>query len=379
MDVNKQLEDLNEEEAKYNIGGVIFVSVTMVLGIIGNLHVLVIYAFRIKPSNPRTFILFLAVLDFTTSIIGMPFIIVDLRNPLTFSLPAVCKILRFVNYFICLASSFILFIIAIDRYRKVCDPLGSQISHSAAKYLCLVALGISLLLSWPAPVLYGHSTVNTTNPNITGVRCFTEDKFKDTPYQAYFNYVLVFVVFTMFSILVVLYTLIARAITKHTKFINSFKTTRVKTNNSKETSGNKDELILKCDVKTTNDPNANVNTIITSYSGLNEDVNQTYHKGRSKHRDILHFHHIKRTTLTMFLITAFFFISYMPHLILKIVVFVKNDFVTNLNITGKLLYNTFVWCFFINNIMNSFIYGFCDRNFRTEVKIMYNAIFRRNK
>jgi hypothetical protein len=32
--------------------------------------------------------------------------------------------------------------------------------------------------------------VNTTNPNITGIRCFTEDKFKKTKYQAYFNAVL---------------------------------------------------------------------------------------------------------------------------------------------------------------------------------------------
>jgi hypothetical protein len=59
-----------------------------------------------------------------------------------------------------------------------------------------------------APVLYGHSSVNTTNPNITGIRCFTEDKFKKTKYQAYFNAVLILVVFGVFGLLVVLYSLI---------------------------------------------------------------------------------------------------------------------------------------------------------------------------
>jgi hypothetical protein len=46
----------------------------------------------------------------------------------------------------------------------------------------------------PIPVLYGHSSVNTTNPNITGVQCYTEDKFKKTKYQAHFNQVRIMIV-----------------------------------------------------------------------------------------------------------------------------------------------------------------------------------------
>ena len=115
MSESESLEDLNNEEAKQYIGGVFFVSIAMVVGIIGNIHVLVVYKFRMKQSNPRIFILFLAVLDLITSAIGMPFVVVDLRNPLTFTLTAVCKTLRFVNYFICVSSALILLVIAIDR------------------------------------------------------------------------------------------------------------------------------------------------------------------------------------------------------------------------------------------------------------------------
>lgn len=109
------LEELNKEEAKQYIGGVVFVSLLMTLGIIGNLHVLIIYTFRMKRSNPRTFILFLTALDFITCTVGMPFVVIDLRNPLTFTLIPACKILRFVNYFVCSSSAFILLVIAIDR------------------------------------------------------------------------------------------------------------------------------------------------------------------------------------------------------------------------------------------------------------------------
>ena len=73
--------------------------------------------------------------------------------------------------------------IAVDRYRKICVPLGKQMSLTVAKAIIVVVMGVSLLMSWPAPVLYGHATVQTRVQNISGVRCFTDDKFKDTKYQ----------------------------------------------------------------------------------------------------------------------------------------------------------------------------------------------------
>lgn len=143
----KLLEELNHEEAKQYVGGIIFVTIIMIIGIIGNLHVLFVYTFRMKPSNHRIFILSLAVLDMITCTVGMPFIIVDLRNPLTFTMISACKVLRFLNYFICISSALILTIIAIDRYRKICVSLGKQISRQIAKILIFVCLGISMVLS----------------------------------------------------------------------------------------------------------------------------------------------------------------------------------------------------------------------------------------
>ena len=111
------LEELNIQSAKQYRGGFIFVSILMVIGIIGNVHVLYVYAFRIKnASNHRTFILMLGLVDFITCIIGMPFILVDLRRPLTFTMVYACKVLRFVNYFNSFSSITLLLVIAVDRY-----------------------------------------------------------------------------------------------------------------------------------------------------------------------------------------------------------------------------------------------------------------------
>lgn len=110
------LKKENEREARTYSGGFIFVIAMMVIGIVGNLHVLLVYTFRAKPSNRRIFILVLGTLDLITCVVGMPFILMDLRNPLTFKLTIVCKTFRLNNYFICSASSFILIVIASDRY-----------------------------------------------------------------------------------------------------------------------------------------------------------------------------------------------------------------------------------------------------------------------
>ncbi|XP_052092306.1 neuropeptide S receptor-like [Mytilus californianus] len=382
---NKGLEELNNEEAKQYIGGIIFVTIIMIIGVIGNLHVLFVYTFRMKPSNHRIFILSLAVLDMITCIIGMPFIIVDLRNPLTFTMKSACKVLRFVNYFICISSALILTIIAIDRYRKICVPLGKQISRQKAKILIVVCIGISLVLSWPAPVLYGHSSVNTTNPNITGIRCYTDDKFKNSKYQSYFNAVLIMLVFGFLAVLVVIYCRIGRVVSKH----NTFKSSVPKATSSDISKG---KITVSTDLSSENKASKhskegkmmnNINCInnkgITvpctdSVMSANLEQNHTKKKQHGKSK----FNRAKRTTFMFFLITSFFFISYTPHLILKILAFVKTGFVTNMSFTGQVFYNTFVWCFFINNMANCFIYGFCDVRFRTEVKNLYNTILCRN-
>ncbi|XP_076093462.1 putative G-protein coupled receptor 34 [Mytilus galloprovincialis] len=385
------LEELNHEEAKQYVGGVIFVTIIMIIGIIGNLHVLFIYTLRMKPSNHRIFILSLAVLDMITCIVGMPFIIVDLRNPLTFTMVSACKVLRFVNYFICISSALILTVIAIDRYRKICVPLGKQISRRIAKVLILVCLGTSMVLSWPAPVLYGHSSINTTNPNITGVRCFTEDQFKNTKFQAYFNAVLILVVFGVFGILLVMYSLIGRVISKHTTFKSSVPyATSSDSSKSKITvstdASSEDKPVFKGEYMTKNIKTANLKEKVmidfpmaSTDSSSSAGTNHTHVKPKTKTHEKSKFDRAKRTTFMFFLITAFFFISYFPHLTLKILAFVKTGFVSNMSFSGKVLYNTFVWCFFINNMSNCFVYGFCDTRFRTEVKKIYNTLFCRKR
>ncbi|KAL4237698.1 hypothetical protein ACF0H5_002413 [Mactra antiquata] len=387
------IEELNAEEAKQHIGGVVFVAILMIVGFVGNLHVLIVYAFFMKPSNHRIFILVLGTLDFITCIIGMPFIIVDLRNPLTFTLSSACKILRFINYFICSASALTLIIIATDRYRKICVPFGKQITQKVASLLCGLMLFVAMLLSWPAPILFGIRRVET-GTNLTGTRCWTEDKPNYDDLQAYFNVVLILCVFIVFVVLVVLYTLIGRVISKQNSFKrreNGFKspipapsqTTRASStselsNVGDELPGNNTRCVnfiyqgkMEDEIRpkdlTTCDSNVNKSSAATREPPTHHEENNGYKDDQS----LKGYNRAKRTALIFFLITVIFFLSYFPHLTLIIIDFVSEDFVQNLSFHGKVFYNTFLWSFFINNVANCFVYSFFDKKFRQEVKNVY--------
>lgn len=400
------LEDINDGIAITHIGGAVFVGILMLIGFVGNLHVLFIYALRTKPSNHRIFVLCLGVLDMVTCSIGMPFILVDLRYPLMFYASAVCKILRFVNYFMCTSSALVLLVIAADRYRMICVPLGKQMSQTLAKVSCGIAMSIGFAISWPAPVLYGYSAEHTGIGNITGVRCWTEERFKKTKYQAYFNFLLMFIVFGSFAVLCVLYAMIGAKIFKHKTFKSTVSESKSvplsTTSSSKDSSGTKEspmqstedaEEELEMDTSKAFNSSENGSSYklkftsydlpwkspgkifkiggkIKEYSVASDNTSGQKEKKKMSKEDT----RTRRITFIMFMITLVFFCSFMPHLSLKIVVFMKNDFLKTVSPAGLYLYNTFVWSFFVNNMANPIIYGFCDKIFVRELRSFYGKL-----
>ena len=366
------LEELNAEEAKVYVGGIVFVSILMVIGIIGNLHVLFVYGFRMKQSNHRVFILCLGMLDLTTCCVGMLFVLVDLQKPFTFYMVSACKVLRFINYFMCTASGWILLVIAVDRYRKICVPLGKQMSLTVARVMCGVAMGVSLLTSWPAPVLYGHSTVETRVKNITGVRCYTADKFKDTKYQTYVNGILISITSVAFCILAVLYTTIGRNILKQKTFKSGVKSDiHSGCSEAAEMISTSDDCVIDIPRKKSSNVLSKLKLKFKNPfpSPANTQAAYTISPAIDYRRKLLS--NGRRMTFMFFMITVFFFVSFVPHLILKIIAFVNPEFITGMTFAGKVAYNTFVWCFFINNMANPIIYGWCDRRFRKEIRNGY--------
>lgn len=396
------LEQLNEEEQKYYIGGTIFVSILAATGIVGNIHVLLVYSCFIKPSNHRVFIICLGVLDLITCTVGMPFVITNFRKPLTFTEGLLCKILTFYNFFICLSSACILIVIAVDRYRKICKPHGKQMSQRVAKVMCLAAMVLALLFSWPALIMYGSTPVSTRDQNVEGWECNVLTELKNTIYPVIFNGVLLIVAVSSFLILTVLYSIIGKVIWHHRTFKTrsddtSTEVTRVKSTtdhgfqsvtfhsgSSEELSQNKEEVDQE---KNSEEKNGCVNKSRRK-SSLQTKIEMrrrsstggdTKENKTSIQKALNKFDRTKRTTIMLFWITIVFFISYVPYLVLRIIFYTNPNWYPDMSFAGKVTYNTLLWCVYVNNMANSIIYGFCDQRFRRKVIFGYQSVFCRQK
>ncbi|XP_060553077.1 uncharacterized protein LOC132714268 [Ruditapes philippinarum] len=207
---NFSLEELNNLEVKELIPAIMYIIVLMICGVIGNSLVLYIYYFRFKPSNHRYFILTLGVCDFITSAVCMPFLIADALHPFMFTSIITCKIFRYITYNTALISIFTLFVIAVERYRKICKPLHNQITLPFARRILVgIVFLTSTVFALPSFILYGHTSVSTGYGNTSGVACFTDDKFCDTRIPMVYNSILFVIVFILGTVMVFCYTKIA--------------------------------------------------------------------------------------------------------------------------------------------------------------------------
>lgn len=381
------LEELNREEAKLYLGGTIFVCILSVIGIIGNIHVLIVYIFHMKQSNHRIFIICLGVLDLLACTVNMPFAILTQQNPYTFYETAICKILTFHSSFILITSVGVLVLIAVDRYRKICIPYGKQMSLNTAKAMCLSAIGVSLLTSWPPLIIFGSTPTQTSEPNIVGHECFLLEKYRDSHLFTYYTAALLFLAVDSFIILAVLYTYIGRAIWNQHTFRSKGVESHANMTTDKMSNavpGTNAEANLHSGSRHLNHSQEGIaNNTISIFAKpahvqieMCQTVSSTCNKAspEERQRQKNKFDRTKRTARMLFFVTITFFFSYVPFLILHIMSLVDQDWIPNMSYTAKFIFNTVVWTLFINNMANCIVYSFFDEKFRQELKSVYKCI-----
>ena len=208
-------DTLSEEFANSVLPVTILIGILAVFGLVGNSSVIYVYKWKYSKCNFRTFVLCLAMVDFISCLFVFPTEMVGHR--IWFSYPKsaawFCKLKTSIYAIAVFVSSYILLLISIDRFRKVCRPLGWQISQKVALRLCLFIFGLCLILIIPCPILFGIQTSNITyeGENIVITSCGRDDEYKHsvwiTIYVAilYYATVITFMVTTM-----VLYGMILR-------------------------------------------------------------------------------------------------------------------------------------------------------------------------
>ncbi|XP_046546330.1 galanin receptor type 1-like [Haliotis rubra] len=81
-----------------------------------------------------------------------------------------------------------------------------------------------------------------------------------------------------------------------------------------------------------------------------------------------------KTTFMMFIITAVFILSFVPHLALMATRAVQKHTYDHLEGAPLALYNLFLRTYFINSVSNPIIYGFMSDKFRSQAKIVFRRM-----
>ena len=214
---NMEAEQLSQKIADRLLPVTVFFGILAGFGIISNAYVFYVYKYKYSRCNFRTFVLCLALIDFLGCLLVFPSEMYGHR--IWFSYPHsaawFCKVKTLLSGATIFTSSFVLLLISIDRFRKVCRPLGKQMKVKTALRLCLMIFGIGCIIVIPCPILFGIQTTNITYEGeifkITS--CMKDDAYKDslvpTIYVAtiYHSPVVAFMITTM-----VLYANIIRKI-----------------------------------------------------------------------------------------------------------------------------------------------------------------------
>ncbi|XP_063443373.1 kappa-type opioid receptor-like [Mytilus trossulus] len=319
---NVTTNEINHAFSLRNLPGILFVSTLSLLGISGNFLVIWIFGLKFNQSSYRIYVLCLAVLDFINCFMTMPFVLTYLLYMENYPSELLCKIGHLIGFFIGIASPFTLILIAADRYRNVCRPLSLQWSARRAKLMCLFINIVALFISWYVPIVYGTTEMKSVNRSIVLVQCFKENGTLSQTIT-WWQYIILTGLFTLVSaFLIVIYLVIMINVRRKSKLFTKY---------------NPEEHI--------------------------QDANITF-----TNRII----HTKKATVTFFIISSVYVLSSLVHHVLALFLHVVQNVECKMSYTQSVLFWSFFWTVFINNVANPVIYGLSDTRFKQCIKSMFS-------
>ncbi|XP_053383050.1 cholecystokinin receptor type A-like [Mercenaria mercenaria] len=397
---NITLEELDKSERLKYLPLTVLLVTIMVIGIVGNTLVLIVYKTKFTRSSARCYILSLAMADLAVCLFGIPYHLLDLTLILTYTHTNVCKVLSFFIGACTLSSVFILLVVGLDRYFKVCRPLKRQIRDFGDRKACLLATFGAVVISIPNGFIYGQSSVLTPVNNLTGVECFIADEYHGSDLAVgYLGFnMLVFVMSVLF--LIIIYGFICRKIYQHDKMSVEITLKKSKkicfcftVDNQDEEDGG-EELTSALNNALTDDitdthfvtnaefQSSAIETETTEKKVLNVKFKNS--KGKPNRTETAKtmctmIRHKKpgskaeeknkmKITLMMMTITIVFVISYLPFIVISIMDTVEEALWTDMTVTESLLLDLMLRSYLINNAANPVIYSFWDNRFRNETK-----------
>ncbi|CAC5407130.1 GPR39 [Mytilus coruscus] len=179
---------------------VIYITVLIITGVIGNSTALFIFTKFYKESTYRVFVRSLSFVDLMVCITHMPLEIMYLLKLTWFYNEAACKTYRYFDYCLNYLSIVLIVLIAIERYLKICKPLSKwQISAKLSNKLSVLGILISAIAALPRIFTNGNHVIVVENVTLIACGVDHEDQYETVSFVIYFSIVgLMYVTVTVF-------------------------------------------------------------------------------------------------------------------------------------------------------------------------------------
>ncbi|XP_060583079.1 D(2) dopamine receptor-like [Ruditapes philippinarum] len=229
------------EHARYEIfQHLLLVIVCMVvfgaIGIVGNSFAFAFYAFKSKPSSTVRLIACLAMVDLIVCVEFIPNII-EMWVNVKYTASFMCKFAHFIGLWTVACSGLILWVVAIDRHRKICSPFGKQMTLVTVKYAVIAIVIFGFALSVRNFANFDSVVVNVKDPRskstVKGHYCTTRDDS---------DYVVSVTIFTVIDFLLMLMVWITLAVAYPHIIYTIYKLKRIRKRLHNKTNVNNTEL-----------------------------------------------------------------------------------------------------------------------------------------
>lgn len=397
--------DISSEEEITAI--IIILCIFSVVGMLGNGLVLYVFTRTVGKLTSTIFILALAITDFITCLLIIPFTVTGIYLEFMLTYDLVCKVYQFLITCTVPLSAFIMVAIAVDRYICICHPFVHIMTVKRAKYILYILAGFAVVLGIITSLGNGvyiveELTVNATekfNVNQTIVTenilvnqsvviytglCYTSTTI--LPYSFINVYQKVYSSFYLISLLIVmvLYGMIYSSVTKQRakrrkqkmgvgkKVVNTHCQTDESTIplNNRNHNQNRDSHKLKVEMEGEIVSTSISKTSSTPLSANQENgkptteghpINRNHsrrHDANKERRDHDRLANIK-TAVMLFIVTLVFIIAFLPAWLMALQV---------------VHYNIIVfYMYFAYNVANPIIYAFMNKMFRDNLEKMFES------
>ncbi|KAK3094113.1 hypothetical protein FSP39_024258 [Pinctada imbricata] len=327
------------------IPNTVIFSVVLFIGVICNLFVLIVYSSMMRKDQmeSRYFIPILSLYDLLVCLVSGTYFILDTQLWIAFESDVLCKIiLFFVGHTMMTSDSFLL-AIAVQRYVKICRPLGKQMTLFWRRLTVFLVIFLNFLYSIPTAVVSGVKDLELVykGVNISGPSCFTGSQ-RYPLFQLVYYSILIFIVIFNIVITAGLYTPIACVIYK--KF---HKKGRKRNENEVDSNSKETEF-------------TNEGHVSDEGGKIHNKISRGTIKKSTKRRITPE----ANFNLMFFTIITVYVLSYVPTCVMLVVVSLDDMFWINLPINEFGVYNWLIRSYAFNHAINPFIYAYFDIGFR---------------